>query len=69
MDTQFEIQTWYERGNNVASRCNEHGTRAPKMKIELVALRLTPALYRCLTAIGLAALVVGLMVVSKGGGV
>ena len=39
------------------------------MKIELKALRLSPALYRCLTAIGLGALVVGLMVVSKGGGV
>jgi hypothetical protein len=39
------------------------------MKIGLDALRLSPALYRCLTAIGLAALLVGLMVASKGGGV
>jgi hypothetical protein len=40
-----------------------------EMRIGLNALRLSPALYRCLTVIGLAALVVGLMVVSKGGGV
>jgi len=38
-------------------------------KTGLDALRLPPALYRCLTAVGLAALVVGLMVVSKSGGV
>jgi hypothetical protein len=39
------------------------------MKIGLDALRLSPAVYRGLSAIGLAALLVGLMVASKGGGV
>jgi hypothetical protein len=37
------------------------------MKIGLDALRLSPALYRCLTAIALAAVVVGLMAASKDG--
>jgi hypothetical protein len=39
------------------------------MKTQLNEFRVPPALFRCLTAIGLGVLLVGLMVASKGGGV
>jgi hypothetical protein len=43
--------------------------KATDMKTHLNEIRVTPALFRCLAAIGFAVLLVGLMVASKGGGV